>query len=72
MKLILKIIFFIIPFTAQFHLSGQVMGKFGINQNTLNANAALEVESAAKGVLLPRLNTVQQNTMSSPPDGMLI
>jgi trimeric autotransporter adhesin len=72
MKPILKILLIIIPFTASFRLSAQVLGKFGANQSTLNANSVLEIESTSKGVLLPRLNTVQQNAMSSPPNGMLI
>ncbi|MDZ7878531.1 MAG: tail fiber domain-containing protein [Saprospiraceae bacterium] len=72
MKPILKILFTIILFTASFNISAQVLGKFGDNQNTLNTNAVLEIESTSKGILLPRLTTAQQNAMSSPSDGLLI
>ena len=72
MKPILKIVCIIIPFITSFPLSAQVLGKFGNNQSTLNANAVLEIESTSKGVLLPRLTTVQQNAMPAPSDGMLI
>jgi hypothetical protein len=73
MKSILRNILIVIAFFISHNpTSAQVLGKFGTNQSTLNPNAALEVESTSKGVLLPRLTTVQQNAMSAPSDGMLI
>lgn len=72
MKQVLRIILIFITFSTSYNLSGQVLGKFGTNQSTLDPNAVLEVESTSKGVLLPRLTTVQQNAMSAPTDGMLI
>ena len=73
MKQILRNILTIIAFSISYnHLSAQVLGKFGTNQSTLDVNAALEVESTSKGVLLPRLTTAQQNAMSAPSDGMVI
>jgi hypothetical protein len=73
MKSILRNILIVISFfISHNYLSAQVLGKFGANQNTLDPNAVLEIESASKGFLLPRLTTVQQNAMSSPSDGMLI
>jgi hypothetical protein len=73
MKSILRNILIVIAiFISHNPLSAQVLGKFGTNQSTLNPNAVLEIESTSKGVLLPRLTTVQQNAMSAPSDGMLI
>ena len=72
MKRVLRIIFIIATLASSNSLFAQVQGKFGINQNTLDINAAIEVESTSKGVLLPRLTTAQQNAMVSPTNGMLI
>jgi hypothetical protein len=46
--------------------------KLGDNPGNLNQNALLELESSSKGLLLPRMNTTQQNSMSAPPDGMML
>jgi hypothetical protein len=46
--------------------------KLGDNPGNLNQNALLELESSSKGLLLPRMNTAQQNSMTAPPDGMMI
>ena len=72
MKLVLKIILITFILSASNSLLAQVQGKFGSNQNTLDVNAVIEVESTSKGVLLPRLTTAQQNAMSAPTNGMLI
>jgi len=37
----------------------------GIGTNTPNPNAGLEIRSTAKGVLIPTLTTLQQNTLAS-------
>jgi microcystin-dependent protein len=51
-------------------------GQIGIGTNTPDANAVLTVNSKSKGVLIPRLNTAQQTTLSglltSAETGMLI
>ncbi len=72
MKRVLRIIFIVTTLASSNSLSAQVQGKFGTNQNALDINAAIEVESTSKGVLLPRLTTAQQNAMVSPTNGMLI
>jgi trimeric autotransporter adhesin len=72
MKQVLRIILTILTLTASHNLFAQVQGKFGNTQSALDVNAALEVESTSKGVLLPRLTTAQQNAMSAPTNGMLI
>jgi hypothetical protein len=46
--------------------------KLGDNPGVLNPNALLELESSSKGLLLPRMNTTQQDAMASPPNGMMI
>ena len=42
----------------------------GIGTTSPNAKAALEIKSTDKGVLFPRLTTVQRNTITNPPDGL--
>ena len=72
MKQVLRIILIVLTFSSSNGLFAQVQGKFGNTQSALDVNAALEVESTSKGVLLPRLTTAQQNAMSAPTNGMLI
>jgi trimeric autotransporter adhesin len=72
MKQILRTILILLTLITSNHLSAQVQGKFGNTQSALDVNAALEIESTSKGVLLPRLTTAQQNAMSAPTNGMLI
>jgi hypothetical protein len=45
--------------------------KLGDNPGVLDPKALLELESTTKGLLLPRMNTTQQNTITAP-DGMMI
>lgn len=48
------------------------VGSLGINNATPAASSILDVTSTTKGVLLPRMNTTQQNAISSPATGLLI
>lgn len=50
----------------------QAQVKVGDNPTTINPNAVLEIESTSKGVLLPRLTTVQRNTMANVVPGTMI
>ena len=43
----------------------QAQTSIGIGTTTPDANAVLDINSTQKGLLLPRLNTVQQNTLAS-------
>jgi hypothetical protein len=47
-------------------------GSVGIGTTSPNANAALEIVSTTKGLLLPRLTTLQRDAMSSTPAGLVI
>ncbi len=44
----------------------------GIGTTTPNANAALEIKSNNKGVLMPRLSTTARNNMTNVAKGMLV
>jgi hypothetical protein len=44
---------------------------FVLGSNTINANAALEINSTTKGILLPRMTTIQRNTLPNL-EGMMV
>ncbi len=44
----------------------------GIGTNSPNASAVLEIKSANKGILLPRMTTAVRNTIASPAKGLLL
>lgn len=44
----------------------------GINTTNPHASAALDVESTNKGVLLPRMTTIQKNGIANPASGLLV
>ena len=44
----------------------------GIGTSTPNSKALLDVSSTSKGVLFPRLNTLQRDAITNPPDGLHI
>lgn len=47
-------------------------GSVGIGTTNPNSSAALEIQSTTKGVLIPRLTTVQRNAIPSPATGLLV
>ena len=55
---------------TNFLLFGQI--KIGENPTVIDSTSLLELERHSKGLLLPRLNTVEMNKMKNPPDGMTI
>lgn len=47
-------------------------GSVGIGTSTVHDTAQLDVSSDSKGVLIPRLSTVQRNAIDEPSNGLLI
>lgn len=47
-------------------------GSIGIGTTSPAANAALEISSTSKGLLLPRMTTTERNAIALPGSGMLI
>lgn len=44
----------------------------GIGTTTPNASAQLDISSTTKGILVPRMSTVQRNAIASPARGLLV
>ena len=66
MKTVLS--FILVFFICQFTKAQGV----GIGTNTPNANAALEIKSNNKGVLMPRVSNAARTGMTNVPKGMMI
>ncbi len=49
-----------------------IPGNIGIGTATPNSNAVLDITSANKGILFPRMTTTQRNAIVNPPDGLHI
>lgn len=47
-------------------------GSVGIGTTTPNASAAIDIQSTDKGILIPRMTTVQRNAISNPATGLLV
>jgi hypothetical protein len=47
-------------------------GQIGIGTNSPDPSAILDIVSNSKGILIPRLNTLQRNAIVSPATGLLI
>ncbi len=47
-------------------------GSLGIGTNAINAAAKLQLDSTTQGLLPPRLTTVQQNAVGTPPAGLAL
>jgi len=50
----------------------QTNGQIGINVETPDASAALEVKSTTAGVLMPRMTATEASAIISPADGLII
>jgi hypothetical protein len=49
-----------------------LFAQVGIGTNTPDNSAMLEVQSTTKGVLLPRMTTVQRNAIATPANGLQV
>jgi len=47
-------------------------GSIGIGTSNPNGSAALEIQSTTKGLLIPRMSTIQRNAITSPATGLLV
>ena len=68
MKTILKSIIFI----AFIAINVTAFAQVGINTNTPEASAALDVTSTEGGILIPRLTETQRDAITSPATGLMI
>jgi len=50
----------------------EVWAQVGIGTTTPNASAMLDISSTTKGLLAPRMTTLQKNSITSPANGLLI
>jgi len=55
-----------------FSISGNAQVKLGNNPSSMSKSAILEMESTDKGILFPRLSTLQRNAIISPVQGLVI
>jgi len=47
-------------------------GSVGIGTTSPNSSAALEIASSTKGILIPRMSSVQRNAIPSPAAGLMV
>lgn len=47
-------------------------GSVGIGTTNPNTSAALDIQSTTKGVLIPRMSTIQRNSIPSPATGLMV
>ncbi|MFY7886921.1 MAG: hypothetical protein ACOVOV_18965, partial [Dolichospermum sp.] len=52
--------------------SNTVFAQIGVGTNTPNSSTVLDVYSNSKGVLFPRLTSLERNSISSPAAGLII
>jgi uncharacterized protein (TIGR02145 family) len=53
-------------------LSAFSFAQVGIGTTTPNATAILDLTSTSKGLLPPRMNTIQRNAITSPAEGLIV
>jgi hypothetical protein len=66
-----KIILFFCVVHCSFSALSQT-GSVGIGTTNPNSSAALDIQRTTKGVLIPRLTTVQRNAIPTPATGLLV
>jgi hypothetical protein len=55
---------------VQYHLVAAQ--SVGIGTNTPNASAQLDVVSTSKGLLIPRMSSIQRNAIAAPAEGLMV
>ena len=60
------------PFLAAFALCSFAQDNVGIGTNTPDASSLLDLSSEEKGLLVPRLNTLQRLLITNPAQGLLV
>jgi hypothetical protein len=68
MKIILK--HFLIPLVLL--ISSSLYAQVGIGTTTPDASSILEISSTSKGLLMPRLTTLERNNITLPATGLMI
>lgn len=68
MKIFKILLFSLLTFT----LSKGQTGSVGINTQTPDPSAVLHIESQTKGLLTPRMTTLQRTGIASPAYGLLV
>jgi hypothetical protein len=69
-----KSLFIIIAFFTLFFtkINAQTELKLGNNPGVIHPSAAFEIESATKGLLIPRLTTAEMTAIATPATGLMI
>ncbi|WP_221392165.1 hypothetical protein [Dyadobacter sp. NIV53] len=68
----MKKLLLIIAASLLFNSFGSAQNNVGINTTTPDASAALDINSANQGILVPRLTQSQRDVITSPANGLLI
>ena len=68
MKHILKFL----PIFLAFSFPTPLLAQVGINTETIDPSSALDIFSEDKGLLMPRLTTVQRDAITTPASGLMI
>ena len=52
--------------------NASLMAQVGINTTTPDPSSMLDIQSTAKGLLIPRMTLVERNNISSPAQGLMV
>jgi hypothetical protein len=59
-------------FLGHFFISSLVYSQFSIGTVTPEVSSILDINSSIKGILIPRLSTLERNTINSPATGLVL
>jgi len=71
-QIVLVILILFFSHTAKAQNTFPATGSAGIGTTTPNASALLDMESTAKGILIPRMTSTQRLAIASPAIGLLV